>query len=393
MVTYDIHSGVFIDMVTKNQVLDALQTLKDPKIEKNLVDLNLIRDILIRDGKVHLTVVLTQLDDEIKAYMQKQVGSRLQALGVKEPHIRIRQITDFEMGELQNRLQNGNTEAPAAKEEGKLDSMQARRQAEMKAAGMPKLLSPGSKVHFIAVASGKGGVGKSTVSVNLAVALARQGKKTGIIDADIYGFSVPDMMGIEEAPKLVNDRIIPVERFGVSVISMGFFVQDNAPVIWRGPMLGKMLTNFFNEVEWDSDLEYMILDLPPGTGDVALDVHQMIPQSKELLVTTPHATAAFVAARAGAMALNTNHELLGIVENMSYYECGQCGQKEYVFGRGGGAKLAEEMHTELIAQIPLGAPDNHPSEPDYSPSIYKEDSTVGQIFLDLAARVIQKVEG
>ena len=193
----------------------------------------------------------------------------------------------------------------------------------------------------------------------LAAALARQGKKVGIIDADIYGFSIPDMMGIEEAPKLVDNKIIPVVRLRRKGISMSFFVQDNAPVIWRGPMLGKMLRNFFAEVDW-GDVEYLLLDLPPGTGDIALDVHQMIPHSKEILVTTPHATAAFVAARAGAMALQTNHEILGVVENMAYYICGACGEKEYIFGRGGGAKLAENLHTELIAQIPLGAPDNHP---------------------------------
>ena len=157
------------------------------------------------------------------------------------------------------------------------------------------MLAEGSQTKFIAVASGKGGVGKSTVTVNLAVALARQGKKVGIIDADIYGFSVPDMMGIENRPTVVDKTIFPVERFGVKVISMSFFVQDNNPVIWRGPMLGKMLRNFLGEVHWD-DLDYMLLDLPPGTGDVALDVHQMIPHSKELIVTTPHATAAFVAA-------------------------------------------------------------------------------------------------
>ncbi|WP_408906903.1 P-loop NTPase, partial [Streptococcus pneumoniae] len=166
------------------------------------------------------------------------------------------------------------------------------------------LLSPNSKTTFLAVASGKGGVGKSTVSVNLAVALARLGKKVGIIDADIYGFSVPDMMGIEKRPIVRGDKIIPVERLGVKVISMGFFVEDNAPVIWRGPMLGKMLNHFFTEVEW-GDLDYLVLDLPPGTGDVALDVHSMLPSCKEIIVTTPHPTAAFVAARAGAMALRT----------------------------------------------------------------------------------------
>ncbi len=157
-------------------------------------------------------------------------------------------------------------------------------------------MSPNSKTTFLAVASGKGGVGKSTVSVNLAVALARLGKKVGIIDADIYGFSVPDMMGIEKRPIVRGDKIIPVERLGVKVISMGFFVEDNAPVIWRGPMLGKMLNHFFTEVEW-GDLDYLVLDLPPGTGDVALDVHSMLPSCKEIIVTTPHPTAAFVAAR------------------------------------------------------------------------------------------------
>lgn len=220
--------------------------------------------------------------------------------------------------------------------------------------------------------------------------MARNGKKVGIIDADIYGFSIPDMMGIEEQPQLVENVIIPVEKFGVKVISMGFFVQDNAPVVWRGPMLGKMLRNFFNEVNW-GDVEYILLDLPPGTGDVALDVHQLIPQSKEIIVTTPHATAAFVAARAGAMAIQTNHEILGIVENMSYYES-KDGSIDHIFGKGGGAKLAEDLHSELLAQIPLGAPDNHISEKDYSPSVYKAESKAGQIYLEIADRLIAKLD-
>src|SRR5690606_24651500 len=226
---------------------------------------------------------------------------------------------------------------------------------------------------------------------NLATALARSGKRVGIIDADIYGFSVPDMMGIEERPEVINDRVIPIERFGVKVISMGFFVEDNAPIVWRGPMLGKMLRNFFQEIEW-GELDYMLLDLPPGTGDVALDVHQMIPQSKEIIVTTPHATAAFVAARAGAMAIKTEHEILGIVENMSYYVCSSCGTRDYVFGKGGGARLAESLHTELLAQIPLGAPDNHPSEPDFSPSVYKADTETGKLYDEVAQALIAKCE-
>lgn len=253
------------------------------------------------------------------------------------------------------------------------------------------LLGEQSKTQFIAIASGKGGVGKSTVTVNLATALARSGKRVGIIDADIYGFSVPDMMGIEERPEVVNERVIPIERFGVKVISMGFFVEDNSPIVWRGPMLGKMLRNFFQEIQW-GELDYMLLDLPPGTGDIALDVHQMIPQSKEIIVTTPHATAAFVAARAGAMAIKTSHEIIGVVENMSYFESRLTGEREYVFGRGGGGKLAETLHCDLLAQIPLDSPENHPLDPEFSPSVFAEDTHVGQLYIELAQKVISHCE-
>ena len=251
------------------------------------------------------------------------------------------------------------------------------------------ILSPVSNIEFISIASGKGGVGKSTVSVNLAVALARRGKKVGLIDADIYGFSVPDMMGITAMPEVREDRIMPVERFGVKVISMGFFVEDNAPVVWRGPMLGKVLDQFFRDVDW-GELDYLLLDLPPGTGDVALDIHQMIPASKEIVVTTPHPTAAFVAARAGAMALQTEHELLGVIENMSWFASKATGEKEYVFGQGGGVRLSEELRTELLGQIPLGQPDWN--ETDFAPSVYAEDHPIGKIYLDVADTVIKKTE-
>lgn len=249
------------------------------------------------------------------------------------------------------------------------------------------LLSPMSKVQFISIASGKGGVGKSTVSVNLAAALARLGKKVGLVDADIYGFSVPDMMGIENSPTVVEGKIIPVDRFGVKVISMGFFVENNAPVVWRGPMLGKVLNQFFKDVQW-GELDYLLLDLPPGTGDVALDIHQMLPASKEIIVTTPHPTAAFVAARAGAMALKTEHEVIGVVENMSWYET-KAGDREYVFGQGGGPKLAEELQTELLGQIPLGQPDWN--EEDFAPSVYAESHLTGKIYGDIAQKVIEKL--
>jgi ATP-binding protein involved in chromosome partitioning len=365
-------------MVTKEQVLDAVAHVYDKTYNRRLVELGLIRDIMLKETRVNLTLVLTEDSEELKSQYRQDVEEALNKLGNQDIHIRFRVITDAEKGELEHKLQG--EKAPKQQEQ----------KTHAPAPGTSTILSLESGVKFIAIASGKGGVGKSTVTVNVAAALARQGKKVGVIDADIYGFSVPDMMGIEGRPQVIDNRIQPIERFGVKVISMGFFVEDNAPIIWRGPMLGKMLRNFFTEVDW-GELDYMVLDLPPGTGDVALDVHQMIPQSKEIVVTTPHATAAFVAARAGAMAIHTNHEILGIVENMSYYT-DKTGEKAYVFGRGGGAKLAEELHADLLAQIPLGAPDNHPSEPDFSPSVYKQETETGQLYDEVARKIIGKLE-
>ncbi|MCZ8523736.1 MULTISPECIES: Mrp/NBP35 family ATP-binding protein [Paenibacillus] len=363
-------------MATKEELLASISQLKDPEFGLSLVELQFVRDMVIRENGVAATVLLSQEDESYRSNLQHAITDAFQKAGAADVHLRFRTLTDYDRSEAAKRVQEPSPTFNGIQGASERESM--------------NVLDEQSGVKCIAIASGKGGVGKSTVTVNLAVALARIGKKVGLVDADIYGFSVPDMMGIEERPQMVDNRILPVEKFGVKVISMGFFVEENTPVIWRGPMLGKMLRNFFSEVEW-GELDYILLDLPPGTGDVALDVHQMIPHSKEIIVTTPHATAAFVAARAGAMAIHTEHEILGIVENMSYYACEQCGNKQYVFGRGGGAKLAEELHTGLLAQIPLGVPDNHVAEPDYSPSVYKAETVTGKIYLEIAQEVIRKL--
>ncbi|MBP1933067.1 Mrp/NBP35 family ATP-binding protein [Ammoniphilus resinae] len=355
-------------MITNEQILEALRGVEDPELHKSVVELNMVRNIQIDGTKVSLDVILTIQGCPLKVKIQEDVENAIKALGATEVHVRFGSMTDEERAALTAKLRGGQ---PAA------------------AGALSPLLSKESGVTFIAVTSGKGGVGKSTVTVNLATALARLGKRVGIIDADIYGFSVPDMMGIDQRPTVIDNVVLPVQRYGVKVISMGFFVEDNSPVIWRGPMLGKMLRNFFSEIHW-GELDYLLLDLPPGTGDVALDVHQMIPQSKEIVVTTPHATAAFVAARAGSMAIKTGHEILGVVENMSYFECDDCGHKQSIFGKGGGEKLAQELNTEILAQIPLGQPDYDLNDPNSAPSVYEQDSKIGSIYMDLAQNIIKK---
>ncbi|MBO9131130.1 Mrp/NBP35 family ATP-binding protein [Bacillus sp. 165] len=347
-------------MVSKEQVLEVLAELKDPFLHRTFKETNAVKEVNIKPEKAHvsLKIALARTGTAEQMQLQGTIVKIIKEIGAASVGLRFIEFTQEEL-----QVFGGSSAEQTA------DS----------------LLSPDSKTIFLAVASGKGGVGKSTVSVNLAVSLARLGKKVGIIDADIYGFSVPDMMGITKRPVVRGDRIIPVERFGVKVISMGFFVEDNAPVIWRGPMLGKMLNHFFTEVEW-GDLDYLVLDLPPGTGDVALDLHSMLPACKEVIVTTPHPTAAFVAARAGAMALRTEHEVIGVIENMSYFESKVTGEKEYVFGKGGGNKLSEELQTKLLGQIPLQQPDWN--EEDFAPSVYAADHPTGKIYEDIAQKVV-----
>jgi len=352
-------------VITEEKVLEALRNVEDPELHRSVVELNMVRNIRVENDKVELDIILTIQGCPLKVKIQEDVEKAIKELGAKEVVVHFGAMTDEERAQL---------------------SAQLRGQSQQQQKELSPLLRPDSKTKFIAITSGKGGVGKSTVTVNLATALARKGKKVGIIDADIYGFSVPDMMGITRIPVVINDTVIPVEQFGVKVMSMGFFVEDNSPIIWRGPMLGKMLRNFFAEVHWE-ELDYMLLDLPPGTGDVALDVHQMIPQSKEIIVTTPHPTAAFVAARAGQMAIKTNHEILGVVENMSYYIT-KDGEHDPIFGSGGGEKLAQSLNTEVLAKIPIG----QPSEKSGAPSIYDETEPIGKVYMELAEKIIGKCE-
>ncbi|MFD2617419.1 Mrp/NBP35 family ATP-binding protein [Terrilactibacillus laevilacticus] len=348
-------------MLSKEQVVTILQTIKDPHLHKNLVETGALRQLSIKEHLVSLKIALAKIKTEEQMKVQQAIVQKLKEQGAESVGLRFEQLSEEEIEKL---------------------------------GGLPEddvspLLSKQSKTVFIGIASGKGGVGKSTVSVNLAVALGRLGHKVGILDADIYGFSVPDMMGIEERPTTADNHIIPVERFGVKVMSMGFFVEDNSPVIWRGPRLGKMFNNFFSEVNW-GELDFLIIDLPPGTGDVALSSHILLPDMKEIIVTTPHPTAAFVAARAGEMAHKTNHEIIGVIENMAYYQSKKTGEIEFVFGRGGGEKLSNVLNTELLGHIPLQQPDENSTV--FAPSVYFNDHPIGRIYDEIAEKVVQHIK-
>ncbi len=348
-------------MVTEERVRELLNPIKDPHIHRTFEETGAIQNIKIKEEKEHISIkiALANPNSGEQLQLQQEIVGLLKQEGAATVGLRFTELPE----ELKNEyLQAANEESEAN-----------------------LIGQKGTK--FISVASGKGGVGKSTVTVNLAMALARLGKKVGIVDADIYGFSVPDMMGIENRPQVRGEKIIPVERFGVQVISMGFFVEDNSPIVWRGPMLGKMLTSFFKEVEW-GDLDYLLLDLPPGTGDIALDVQSLLPSSKQLIVTTPHPTAAFVAARAGQMAIKNEHEIIGIVENMAYFESSLTGQREYVFGEGGGDKLAEVLETDVLGRLPLQQP--YEEEDIFAPGVYQEDHPIGKVFLSIANQVTKR---
>src|SRR5690625_263528 len=350
-------------MLTEEKVIELISDVNEPFLHRTLGELDAIAEVKLRAEGTHvsLKILMAQPQSAEQMQMQQELVGILKRNGANTVGLRFDQLPEETIRKFQ----------------------------PTQAEGTGSLLEQSVQPTFIAVASGKGGVGKSTVTVNLAMSLMRLGKKVGIIDADIYGFSIPDMMGIEQRPVVRGDKLIPVERFGVKVISMGFFVEDNSPIVWRGPMLGKMLNSFFKEVEW-GELDYLLLDLPPGTGDIALDVHELIPSCKEIIVTTPHPTAAFVAARADQMALKTEHEILGVVENMAYFESKKTGEKEYVFGRGGGDKLAEVLQTIVLGRLPLQPP--YEEEDIFAPSVYQEDHPIGKEYHKIAAKVVATTE-
>ena len=365
-------------MSSKREVLEWLALVEEPVVQQRLIQLQWIQNIVIDDRRVSLTVITLNNDEYSREKLDRQIKPILHRHGMDQVHIRYRSPTEYEKKKIEH-----ESVPPVAETEDAL------RKGHAVGLEDTPLLSQSSKTHFIAVSSGKGGVGKSTVTVNLAVALARQGYEVGIIDADIYGFSVPRMMGIVQEAVVHEGKVCPLERFGVKVMSTGFFVEEHNPVIWRGPMLGNMLRQFIVDVSWGK-IDYMLFDLPPGTGDIALDIHQIIPQAYHLIVTTPHDIASTVAVRAGNMAQKVGHDLLGIIENMAYIQNDEAEEKTYLFGRDGGETLAKRLDTELLSKIPFIMNDQHSLQFEPGCSVHQEHSQLGQIYNHVASIISRK---
>src|ERR671914_51190 len=284
----------------------------------------MVRGIVVGPDRVHVSVALTVEGCPRNARIHEDVTSAVKSLDVEQVHVDFTTMTDDQRAVLRKQLHGDGAES------------------------MSEFFAS-SRV--IAISSGKGGVGKSSVSTNLALALARRGKRTEIIDADVYGFSIPRMIGIERKPVIIDRMIVPPEAHGVSVISIGFFARENNPVIWRGPMLHKALTQFVTDVYWD-DPDVVIVDMPPGTGDVSLTMAQFLPATEVVVVTTPQPAAQRVAQRAAYMARKVNLAVTGVIENMSWFT-GNDGVRYQLFGEGGGELLAKELGVPLLGQIPL----------------------------------------
>jgi len=349
--------------LTSEDVRRALTAVNDPELQRSIVELGMVRDIVADAERVGATIVLTTAGCPLRNQIRAAAEQALSA------------IAEGRLVEVKLDAMSGDErEAMAARLSDRHELTQS-------------LFGPGSKTRTISIASGKGGVGKSTVTTNLAVALTGQGYAVALIDADVYGPTVPLMMGLAAVPPEVHQgKLIPPEAHGVKVVSMGFFLPDNEPVIWRGPMLGRAIEQFLGDVLWGSP-DFLLIDLPPGTGDIALTIAQMIPGADMIIVTTPQEAAARTAIKAAKMARMTRQSMLGVVENMAYYICPDCGSRHYIFGRGGAYEIARLMDSRLLGRIPLDEATRQSGDKG-APAALDPSTQVGAAFADIARALV-----
>ena len=327
--------------VDRDAILKALERVIDPELRRPVTDLDMVRDVVVSaDGGVEVTIALTVAGCPLRSSFQDQVAQHVGAVpGVTSVALRFDVMTPEEKAALASRLRGGGPEREIR-------------------------LDPATRV--VAVASGKGGVGKSTLTANLAAALAERGERVGVLDADVYGYSIPHVLGITQRPVVVDSLIVPPVRGDLKVMSIGLFAEDNGPIMWRGPMLHKALEQFLSDVHW-GELDTLVVDMPPGTGDVAISIGQLLPRAEAVIVTTPQPAAQQVAVRAAVMAKKTGMRVLGVVENMSWL----VGTGQELFGAGGGEALAREIDAPVLARIP------------FDPAL-REASDAGQTVLEAA---------
>jgi ATP-binding protein involved in chromosome partitioning len=344
------------DALTPDAVKTVLKGVQDPEVAKSLIEMKMVKGVAVDGGAVTVDIELTTPACPLKAEVESRVRDAVGKMpGVKNVKIN---TTAQVVGRV---VQPNNPRMPGVK-------------------------------NIIAVASGKGGVGKSTMAVNLALALAKWGTRVGILDADIYGPSIPQMMGQAEVPAgmQVGQKIVPGVHHGLKVMSVGFFVEREGAVVWRGPMVHKLLQQFLEDVDW-GELDYLVVDLPPGTGDAQLSLSQLIPITGAVMVTTPQEVAVIDVVRGISMFQKVEVPILGIVENMSYYVCPQCGHHDEIFSRGGGRRLAEEVKAPFLGEVPINTKVRQGGDAGVPIVIGKPDSEHAKIFMELASRVAARI--
>jgi ATP-binding protein involved in chromosome partitioning len=360
---------------TDAEIIEALRPVEDPELHRSIVDLGMVKEVSLAGSAVTVTIALTTPGCPLRNEIQHRVTAAVVALpGVDDVKLDFTVMSPEQLAALRQTL-NGNPAATAG-------SQPAHGHAEGRA--IP-FADPTSSTRVLLIASGKGGVGKSSVSTNLAVSLAARGKSVAIVDADVWGFSIPRMLGIDQQPTVIDSMLIPPEAHGVRCISMGFFAGEDQAVIWRGPMLHKALEQFLTDVFWD-DPDYLVIDLPPGTGDIAISISQFLPRAEVFIVTTPQPAAQKVAQRAAAMAEKVNLKVRGVIENMSWF-VGDDGTRYEIFGAGGGQELAERLEVPLLGQIPLITELRQGSDDGNPIAATEPDSEAAQVLASIAATI------
>ena len=339
-------------MVSRDEVLKALEQVIDPELRKPVTELDMVRDVVVEGSSVHVTIALTVAGCPLRNSFEEQVARTVGSLpGVTGTSLSFDVMTPEERTALSARLRGGTNERT-------------------------KGISVDAAPRVIAIASGKGGVGKSSLTVNLAAALAAEGQEVGIVDADVYGHSIPHMLGTNQRPVLVDRMIVPPVAHGLHLMSIGFFLDENQPVMWRGPMLHRALEQFLSDVHWPQ-LDTLLVDMPPGTGDVSISLGQLLPRAEVIVVTTPQPLAQEVASRAATMAQKTSMRLVGVVENMT----------GGVFGSGGGLALANELGVDLLGSIPLDGALREAGDEGRPVVLTRPDSESARAIVEVARRV------